>query len=278
MPRRRTRRAVRHGERSSPAPIGSSPDLPWSGFLSRFDAHGGWQHSGYASALKRSLSAAAKRVSLSANASDIVASAQAARDEILPLAVPAGQRAALAVATLHYGQGSSSCGLIKWCYAAASLAAAPFLNGRAEAVVLAESAASIAGGCWPIPRVVPFEPALLRLVQRWSLLRQEESVGAERSVGNGHGGNFSHSQLMKLQLVSMAEYSYILYLDSDVDLFLHSAGQPPPLHTPHGVRFATAWTHALAALAASGSDLLASRDPHAPINGGVFVLRPSART
>ena len=71
-------------------------------------------------------------------------------------------------------------------------------------------------------------------------------------------------------------YELVLFLDSDVDLFLHTAGRPPPAHTEAHQTFARAWIHARSAFLASGAEILASPDPHVPISGGVFLLRPSA--
>ena len=85
---------------------------------------------------------------------------------------------------------------------------------------------------------------------------------------------FSQSTMLKWQLVGLTEYERVLYTDSDVDLFLHSAGRPPPAS---GLFWAV-WLAAWRAFDASGLELISSGDPHVPINTGVMLLRPSSRT
>lgn len=177
----------------------------------------------------------------------------------------------VAIATLHYGASSGACGVVKWCYSAAHLAGA--LGRRAEVVVISEDEHSVESSCWPRARLVLFDPPLLRLAQKWAAARASDAS----SQNNGHadGGTFSATQLMKWQLTSLVEYSAILYLDTDIDLFLHGAGRPPHPSSTAGVAVARVWRAALNAFLQSGTELLASADPHVPINGGAFLIRPS---
>ena len=178
----------------------------------------------------------------------------------------------IAVATLHYGAGAGGCGLLKWCYSVAALVKQPSLIGATEAVIIADDQAAAAASCWPRPRIVKFDRELLSLARAWAALP---------SVRQGSGGQYAVSSagdalmLMKLQLVSLVEYDVVVYLDSDVDLFLHTYARPPHPESLAGRVFARAWRKGLDAFRGSRTHLLATADPHVPVNGGLFVLAPS---
>jgi hypothetical protein len=190
-------------------------------------------------------------------------------------AAESSDRRRVAVATLHYGSSSGACGIVKWCYSAAALVNTPFLRGRADAVVLTDKTSTLNGTCWPSPRVLTFDAALLRLTRLWTAARR---ASGERAQNNGHKAlsNFSSSQLMKWQLASLTEYEAVLYLDTDIDLFLLHGGRPPPALTAAGAMLRRTWSAAIDAFVRSGLELLATSDPHVPISGGAFLLRPSS--
>ena len=119
------------------------------------------------------------------------------------------------------------CGMIKWCYSAAALARLPSLNGTAEVVVFTNNAERVLAECHPRPRVLEFSPEL-----RADAARYEESRRASRrDRGNLGPFSFGMATLMKWEAFRRTEYAAVLLLDDDVDLFLHSAGVPPPLGT-----------------------------------------------
>ena len=62
---------------------------------------------------------------------------------------------------------------------------------------------------------------------------REGSTGraSRRDRGNLGPLSFGMATLMKWEAFRRTEYAAVLLLDDDVDLFLHSAGVPPPLGT-----------------------------------------------
>ena len=168
---------------------------------------------------------------------------------------------------------SASCGLVKWCFSASQLVQLPYPEGGSEAVVVTNSGEPyVASLCrtHPLPRVVPFDPRLAAAVERWEL-HLRNSTGAK-------GGLFtiSTTALAKWQLLALTEYRAIFMVDLDVDMFLLSAGRPPPERRAPGLR------HALVELyqsfLRSNTTLVAKSDFHTPINTGVMMLKPSIAT
>ncbi len=117
------------------------------------------------------------------------------------------------------------CGMIKWCYSAAALARLPSLNGTAEVVVFTNDAERVLAECLPRPRVIGFSAELRADAARW----EESRRASLRDRGNLGPFAFGMATLMKWEAFRRTEYEAVLLLDDDVDLFLHSAGVPPPL-------------------------------------------------
>jgi hypothetical protein len=78
----------------------------------------------------------------------------------------------LAVATsfsIYSKSFPASCGIVKWCYSAASLVAAPFLAGRAELAIFTNDPQYVRSECGASsPRIVAYDEALLGAISRWS--------------------------------------------------------------------------------------------------------------
>lgn len=174
---------------------------------------------------------------------------------------------------------SRSCGaeagLVKWCYTASHLERLPYF--AAEGLVLTNEVAYVQSHCRtsPRPRVRRFDERLTRAVLAYSE-RFARSLGKNKTKPLGGVGI---AALFKWQLVGLTEYRAILATDLDVDLFLHTAGVPPPPHTHAGARVRLALGERVAAFLASPStELLAAGDVHAPINTAFMLLKPNAST
>ena len=75
----------------------------------------------------------------------------------------------------------SACGIVKWCYSASRLVAAPFLHNRAELVVFTNNEAYVRSECGePSARVVPYDDELVRAVRLWSNATNRTSGASRR--------------------------------------------------------------------------------------------------
>ena len=165
-------------------------------------------------------------------------------------------------------------GLGKWCYTASHLERLPYF--ASEGVVLTNEIEYVRSLCHtsPRPRVRSFDERLTNAVFSY---RER----FERLLGNNKTkplGGVGIAALFKWQLVALTEYRAILATDLDVDLFLYSAGVPPPPYTDAGARARLALKERVAAFLASPIDLLAAGDVHSPINTAVMLLKPNAST
>ena len=183
------------------------------------------------------------------------------------------KRRKLAIATVHTvgSARSAGCGLLKWCFSAAAFAKSPVLDGAAEAVVLTNNLTWARGECrTPSVRFIAADPTLELLVRQWGQLHKP---GASKKRSRPP----RPVTLMKWQLFALTDYDAIFYHDVDVDPFLHTNGRPPSEGTPLFDPFASSWLRGYEAFLRSGTELLALRDPHIPINTGTMLLRPSER-
>ena len=173
------------------------------------------------------------------------------------------------------GSVHASCGLVKFCFSAGRLAQLDYLAGQLEVVVLTNAPAYVRSLCRTAPR-----PRVLRPDRRLenAIARHRAALDRNAPLAAGDDGRVrtnAMAGLAKWQLVGQSEYTAVLAVDLDVDLFLYSAGAPPTGGLLAEV-LRHAWLHALPAfLNATELELVARSDWHAPINTGVLLLKPS---
>ena len=148
----------------------------------------------------------------------------------------------------------------------------------ADVVVLTDRLVDVERLCVPPrrqdvvkPQILPFDQSLVELVEAWAhaLSRGSQQRG-KLSVGM--------AAMLKWQFVNLLQYRAVFFSDVDVDLFLHTAGQPPPPSTPKGVELRRLWTSGLRGfLRSRAQQLVVSGDYHSPINTGVMVIKPNAQ-
>ena len=161
----------------------------------------------------------------------------------------------------------AGCGLLKWCFSAAAFAKSPVLMAR------------------PRPSCSVLDVGSRRVPHAFRALYCRRPNRAPRPpMGSAYKPGASKRSrpprpvtLMKWQLFAITDYDAIFYHDVDVDPFLHTNGRPPSQGTPLFDPFASSWLRGYEAFLRSGTELLALRDPHIPINTGTMLLRPSER-
>ena len=193
-------------------------------------------------------------------------------------------RPPLAIATVLMLANSSSsvrssCGLVKYCFAAGRLASLEYLSGHLETVVLTNAPAYVRSLCRATPR-----PRVLRLDGRLERAIATHRAALDRAAplsadDDGRARTVAMAGLARWQLVALTEYTAILCVDLDVDLFLYTGGVPPAAGTVEAEVLEHAVTAALGAfLNDTQIELVARADFHSPINLGVVWLKPSKAT
>ena len=190
----------------------------------------------------------------------------------------------LAIATaFSFGSGSageelSSCALVKWCYSATALAALPYVSAHVRVltdnVALVQRECVAAQGAAASLHVQPFDPELVGVVKRWisvvggRLARAGSYLCGAAPLLKCSGGQaefhpFSFTAMLKWQVVGLTQYAAVLFLDADVDLYLHTAGAPSPLGSTLGEMHRYTWTRRLSQFVNEPqTQLLASADFH----------------
>ena len=187
------------------------------------------------------------------------------------------QRTRLAIATVQFYATNSTfgCGLIKWCRSAASFAnGMPWLD--AEAVVFTNAPQQTRKDCraprgLQRPTLMPYDPGLVRDVQRWgtALAAQpwHQSMGAKPGV---------MATLFKWEVLRHTEWEAVLLTDNDVDFFLDSGGVLPPESDWRAWRALNhAWRVRYPEFLRSEAQLVGTPDFHVPINTAVLLLKPN---
>ena len=183
---------------------------------------------------------------------------------------------ALAATLVLYDNTTSSkrasCGLVKFCFSAARLAQQAYLVGRLEPVVLTNAPSYAQALCQtePRPRMLLHDIRLERAVAVYKAAR------TRASAKTGYGATIrlnAMAGLLKLQVLRLTEYSAVLVIDLDLDLFFASRGAPPKDSTKSRVRHA--WTTMLRAFLASPMMLVGRADCHSPINSAALLFKPS---
>ena len=181
-----------------------------------------------------------------------------------------------ATLVLHDNTTSSkraSCGLVKFCFSAARLAQQAYLAGRLEPVVLTNAPSYAQALCQtePRPRMLLHDSRLESAVAVYNAARTRASARTGYSATirlNAMAG------LSKLQVLALTEYSAVLVIDLDLDLFFPSRGAPPKDDSTKS-RARHAWTTMLSAFLASPMMLVGRADRHSPINSAALLFKPS---
>ena len=187
-------------------------------------------------------------------------------------------RIALA-STFYFDANSfiSSCGLVKWCFSASSLAVRWQPTVATDVVIFSNNETQVDRLCGyatePAVRVVTYPEDVVDLARRWaSAVAPNWSSNSTKPLSRALSRRTVKQTVLKWYAVSRAEYRAILLTDCDVDFFFNFAGQAPaPL--------AAAWWRMLKRfLDADGEEITAIPDHAGPINTGVLLLKPNVST
>ena len=159
----------------------------------------------------------------------------------------------VAIATVWDGGAGYACAVPLWCQSARALAA---IIQRAELLIVSPKPSADcaeAAHVWPT-RTPDAARAWLRQLRG----RMGHNSGQSR-------GAFAVSNLIKIALFSLeTQYRLVLYADLDIDLAIR-----PPTHA--------AWTSSTRALLASRAHFVGLFDHSTPVNGGLWLVRPTCQ-
>ena len=155
-------------------------------------------------------------------------------------------------------------GMIGWCQGAQRMANALDGIARAEPLILTNQTAIVRAIC-PGVRLVEPDQTVSRLAQRWA-----QTHGHAFDPPSGGSDAFTLANLQKLQLLNEAEYDALLFTDGDV--MLQSAQDSAAVVQ----KVRQLWRTRLPRfLGDAGAEILGSPDVMAPINGGLWLAKPS---
>lgn len=215
---------------------------------------------------------------------------------------------AIANAFSVYDGANGDCGLLKWCYNAIQLLRMPWLAGRSEVVIWTNprGADFVRTECGArVDRIVLFDNEMVQLARRWAKSTSNACGAAGRRCHLGLT-SVNDVAVLKWQLVRHEEYRLIFLTDTDLDIFdMHYAKS----EAEYQWHMQLAWTMGLDAFIgngtrgsvasasaveqrdvdrtygarrhlqyANGTHVIANPDFESPINAGVMLIKPSARS
>ena len=177
------------------------------------------------------------------------------------LSKPLRPALSIAIATTTAPSAKAACALLQWCERAALFARSLRANGWSTDVLLLVEPAMLAlrqaSAACPGATHVEIEARLVRMVRA---CEQKTPI-----TGDGHPSRMM--PILKWAAVQLTRYEFVLFADSDVSL------------VPEGglARTAARWAQMAPPLRnVSWPELLSHADSMSPMNGGVWLVRPSA--
>ena len=184
-------------------------------------------------------------------------------------ALQTAQKLRVAIATLHFASSrsrSSACALRQWCERVGLLARAlRALGWDVRTLILTEPPSAVGDAHGEAATrecaegvLEPLEPRLVQLVRRCQA----------RTPASGDSHPVRLMPILKFGAVRLVAYDYVLYADSDVAL----------LPEADLLQTARRWAEMAPALRTrTWPELLSHADSMSPVNGGLFIVRPSMR-